>query len=187
MAPEDSSLEWYLQFLSVQFRIKAKKLIERCFQRGAFMYPVESVRHPMLQAMYWKQSRSIEETSEKIKELRKLGAYYLADCIRHVKSNSAASRITNAIPGLSWHQWGEAIDCIWIPENKPIWDINIEINHINGYQIYGEEAKKLELDCGIYWNDFIDALHVQLRHVSSPEMIYSIKHINNEMKRRFQA
>lgn len=177
-------VEQHLYSLSTEFRFKVGVLIENCLKRGVIMYPMESLRHPLLQAKYWKQSRSEMEVSEKTKELRKSGAYFLADCITHAGDRSGP-KITNSIPGLSWHQWGEAIDFVWIPKNKPVWDINVKIGKINGYQVYGEEAKKLDLECGLFWNEFVDAAHVQLRSAAHPGILYSINHINDVMEQRF--
>lgn len=177
-------LEQHMYSLSIKFRSKIKRLTEICFDRGVVMCPVESLRDPWIQAKYWRQSRSEIEILEEIDKLRDSEAHFLADCIDHAICQSGP-RITNAIPGLSWHQWGEAIDFVWIPENKAVWDINIKINYLNGYQIFGEEAKKLGLECGLFWSDFVDASHVQLRSTAHPGMLYSIEYINNEMEQRF--
>jgi len=85
--------------------------------------------------------------------------------LKQLKSSS-----TKALPGNSWHQWGEAVDC------DPV--------HNRG--IYGEEARRLGLTCGDRWAGLHDPRHVQLRPESSPRangMTWPI--IDAEMQKRF--
>ena len=58
--------------------------------------------------------------------------------------------VTNAIPGLSWHQWGEAVDCFWVVNNKAVWDLETVVNGLNRFMVYANEAKKLGLDAGLF-------------------------------------
>ncbi|WP_160715013.1 M15 family metallopeptidase [Chitinophaga solisilvae] len=175
----------HLSRLIPEFRIKASVLLMRCSQRGVVMRPTEGLRDPLIQAAYWKRSRNAEEITAEITGLRSAGAPFLAECLEQVNPQEGP-HATNAIPGLSWHQWGEALDCVWMAGSRPIWDATVLINNVNGYQIYGEEAKRLGLDCGLYWSGFTDAMHVQLRNISSPATIYSLQDIDRQMELSFR-
>ncbi len=146
------------------------------------MVPYEKLRTPQIQAEYWVQGRTKNDIAKKISELKDKMAYFLAECIESANPQKGPV-ITNAIPGLSWHQWGEAIDCYWLKDRKACWDFDTkDSNNRNGYKIYANEATKLGLDAGYFWENMIDAVHVQFRKEPSPLNIYSIRKINGVMK-----
>jgi len=149
------------------------------------MCPYEGVRSPFGQARYWRRSRTDEETWKEIRRLEESGASFLAHCIESVGPQEG-KQVTNALPGYSWHQWGEALDCFWWVNNEMVWDTELLVDGLNGYAVYGEEAKKLGLDCGLYWSSFVDAPHVQLRSTAGPHHLYSLQEINDEMERLFK-
>jgi hypothetical protein len=62
-----------LNDLVADFRIKVNELLQRC-DGGAQMVLNESVRSPLQQAAYWRQSRSISEINQAIAMLRSQGA-----------------------------------------------------------------------------------------------------------------
>jgi hypothetical protein len=126
----------------------------------------------------------MEEIQGKIKELENKKAEFLAFCIESVGPQHGIP-VTNALPGMSWHQWGEAVDCFWVVNGTAIWDTTTLVNGQNGYVVYADEAKKLGLDSGFYWVKIKDVPHVQLRSVSNPTQIYSIVEIDRIMKERF--
>jgi len=141
------------------------------------MKPCDTLRDPYTQARLWRQSRSKAVIQKKINELKEKGAPFLAHCIESVGPQSGP-HVTNAIPGLSWHQWGEAVDCYWSAKGKVVWDQNVKFDGLNGYQVYAEESSKLDLNCGYNWSKLKDVPHVQYRSFSNPLIIYSIEHIN---------
>ncbi|MDD5435862.1 MAG: M15 family metallopeptidase [Nitrospira sp.] len=169
-----------------EFREKTKRLIEVGLKLGVEMRPYFTLRTPFEQAKLWRQSRTKEEIENKIIEFRMGGAEFLAYCIESVGIQNG-EHVTNAPPGFSWHQWGEAADCLWVVEGKAEWSTTKKINGINGYTIYAEQAKILGLDAGGNWKSFKDWPHVQLRSQSSPEKLYSLKDINEIMKDRFST
>ena len=93
--------------------------------------------------------------------------------------------MTNAIPGLSWHQWGEAVDCFWLLDNKAEWSTRKQVNGVNGYANYAATASAMGLNAGGFWSSLKDWPHVQLRKESHPGKIYSLQEINNEMEKHF--
>lgn len=166
------------------FRPKMIALLERCAARDMAMRPYFTLRSPFEQARLWRQSRSKEEIEAKIAELESKSAPFLADCIARVGPQHG-DPVTNAIPGLSWHQWGEAVDCFWLVDGEAEWSSRKEINGLNGYQIYAEEAQAAGLTAGGLWTSFKDWPHVQLRSASSPLKSISLVDIDKEMKERF--
>jgi peptidoglycan LD-endopeptidase CwlK len=176
----------HLEHLIPAFKEKLEQLMWNCLERKVEMRPYAGVRSPLAQARYWRQSRSEEEVYNKIRELEEQGAPFLASCIERAGPQEGR-KVTNAIPGLSWHQWGEAADLFWQVDNKAIWDTELLIADVNGYQVYAEEAKRLQLDAGMYWKGFPDPVHVQLRAVNSPLDIYTIQYIDEFMMSCFSG
>jgi len=176
------------------FREKALFLLERCEERGVTMYPNELIRSPYMQGQLWCRGRSPEMIGEGIVGLERDGAPFLAACLRGAAVAPAYGGIsdgkggikivTNALPGLSWHQWGEAMDCCWLVDGRQEWSIHISIEGSNGYAVYGEEAVRLGLEAGYFWASK-DAAHVQLRQAGSPRSAYSMREIDREMEARY--
>jgi hypothetical protein len=170
--------------LTPEFRKVVKELLSKCNASGYPMQPFYTLRTPYEQGILWRQSRSRQEIEEKITELRDKGADFLAYCIESVGPQNGR-HVTNAVPGLSWHQWGEAVDCFWLLEGKAEWSTRKKVNGINGYVNYGTIARSLGLTSGGFWSSFRDWPHVQLRRESHPGRIYSLLEIDREMANRF--
>jgi peptidoglycan LD-endopeptidase CwlK len=176
--PIDTSL------LVPEFKDKLNSLLVVCQGGRVEMRPYFGLRTPFEQAKLWRQSRTAEEIARKIASLRAEGAPFLAHCIDSVGPQNGAP-VTNAIPGLSWHQWGEAVDCVWIVAGKTEWSTQKKVGGINGYRVYAAQAQELELDPGGFWKSLKDWPHVQLRTASSPLKIYSLKEIDTVMQEKF--
>jgi len=173
-----------LEGLNKDFSKNIIELVQNCLKKDVVLCLWETIRDPVKQGAYWGQSRSLFEIKQKIEELRDQGAHFLADCIPPGSDNINAE-ITDAIPGYSWHQWGEAVDMVWVVNNKVCWDTELIVNGINGYQVYAEEAVRLGLESGFYWDIIKDACHIQMRKESSPSFLYSLKEIDQIMLNRF--
>lgn len=167
--------------LSADFAPRAQALLDACAARGAQMRPFFTLRGPGVQAKLWCQSRSVAQIEKQVAALRLAGAHWLADLL-NVQWAKTGPAVTNALPGLSWHQWGEAIDCFVLgADGKAVWDVRNP-----AYRIYGEEALRLQLEPGVFWPRFSDAVHVQMRTASSPLRVgMSWAEIDGEMRRRF--
>ncbi|WP_024279069.1 glycoside hydrolase family 75 protein [Xanthobacter sp. 126] len=150
------------------FREPVAQLLANCEARGIRMVPTETLRTPWQQAIYWRQSRSIVEIRAAVAQLRAEGAPFLAEVIEAVGPRNG-DEVTRALPGNSWHQWGEAIDCFWEVDGKAEWSTVKKVNGLNGYSVYADEAAKLGLDAGLKWSSFKDAPHVQMRSVANPK------------------
>ena len=105
-------------------------------------------------------------------------------CLESVGPQNGA-HVTNAPPGYSWHQWGEAMDCFWLVNGNAEWSTRKKINGNNGYRVYADIAVSLDLNAGGFWRSFKDWPHIQLRQHSSPKSVFSITQVNEQMKRQF--
>jgi peptidoglycan LD-endopeptidase CwlK len=175
-----------LKLLIPEFHEKIARVISLCREQGIEMRPFCTVRNPLEQARLWRQSRTKEEISIKIAELNKKGADFLAYCLESAGPQNGR-HATNALPGFSWHQWGEAVDCMWIVETRAEWSVQKKLGGNNGYRLYAETAVREGLTPGGFWKKFKDWPHVQLRPAASPSKIMSIAEIDAEMKKRFGA
>ena len=173
-----------LRPLVPEFRAKVEELIANCRQLGVEMRPYFALRTPFEQAKLWRQSRTREQIQDEMTRLRTAGADFLAHCIDSVGSQSGA-HVTNAPPGLSWHQWAEAVDCMWVVEGKAEWSTTRKVDGVNGYRLYADETRKLALIAGGLWTSFKDWPHAQLRAAGSPDKLMALKDIDAEMRRRF--
>jgi peptidoglycan L-alanyl-D-glutamate endopeptidase CwlK len=181
---EDYSMAADLQKLQPTLKTKLLDLIDRCASRGIVMRPSNGLRDPFEQGKLWRQSRSIEEIDETIKKLISSGAPFLAHCISSVGPQHG-SHVTDTPPGVSWHQWGEAVDCFWLVDGKAEWSTKKLINGLNGYKIYANEAAGSGLTAGGLWPKFKDWPHVQLRSESNAASVMSLVEIDREMRMRF--
>lgn len=173
-----------LSALVAAFRARVVALLDRCAARGTPMRPYFTLRSPFEQARLWRQSRARQEIEAKIAELKSKSAPFLADCIARVGPQHG-DPVTNAVPGLSWHQWGEAVDCFWLVNGQAEWSPKKKINGVNGYQVYAAEAQTAGLTAGGLWPRFKDWPHVQLRSANSPLGVMTLVEIDRTMKERF--
>jgi peptidoglycan L-alanyl-D-glutamate endopeptidase CwlK len=166
------------------FRTQVEDLLGRCEASGYPMRPFYTLRTPSEQAILWRQSRSTEEIRRRISSLREQGADFLADCIENVGPQTGR-HVTNAIPGLSWHQWREAVDCFWLVDGSAEWSYRKRINGMNGYANYAHIAGDMGLNSGGNWTSFKDWPHVHMRQESNPGLVYSLEEIDRVMRERF--
>ena len=173
-----------LSLLVPEFRAKVDELLAKCNEQGIVMRPNEGLRDPFVQARYWRQSRSSEQITAKIADLQSQGAPYLAYCIDSVGPQHG-DPVTNSIPGLGWHQWGEALDCFWVVNGQSEWSAKRLVNGVNGFQVYAAIAGQLGLTAGGMWTSLKDWPHVQLRSAASPLGTFTLQQIDATMKERF--
>lgn len=173
-----------LNDLVPELRPRVQELLNQCRARGVEMRPSATLRDPFEQARLWRQSRSREEIARKIAQLRDGGAPFLAFCLDRVGPQSGRP-VTGAIPGLSWHQWGEALDCFWLVDGAAEWSANRLVSGVNGYRVYAEEARRLGLTAGGFWQSLKDWPHVQLRAADNPRGVLTLAEINATMEARF--
>lgn len=171
--------------LDPALRSKLDGLLSTLNGMGVEMRPYFGLRTPAEQAILWRQSRSREEIAAAISRLKLGGAKYLAAVLEEVGPQHGP-HVTNALPGLSWHQWGEAVDCFWAVNGAAEWSPDRLIDGINGYHVYARKAADAGLDAGGLWNSFKDWPHVQLRSAGSPISAgMTFVEIDEQMRRRF--
>ena len=173
-----------LSLLEGNFRKLVDDLLRACVAAGVQMRPNQGLRDPYVQARLWRQSRSIEEIAAAIDKLKQSNAPFLAECLESVGPQHG-SLVTNALPGLSWHQWGEALDCFWVVDAKAEWSTTRKVNGTNGYRVYAEKASAIGLTAGGYWPKLKDWGHVQLRAAATPLATMSLIQIDQAMSERF--
>ncbi len=183
-----------LDKLTPTFRDKVDTALACCMKRGILMRPFYTERTPWEQARIWRATRSTEEVMRAIGTLKANGASYLGSVVEMVGPQSlppsGRGHLTNALPGLSWHQWDEAVDCFWLLDGQAIWSTKKEVAvvpgeiAINGYHVYTDEAHQAGLlSAGLSWG--WDWPHTQLRVVGSPRDVYSWKEIDGTMLEKF--
>lgn len=164
------------------FQIEVRGLLAGCADLGVIMRPYYTRRTVFEQAKLWRQSRSREEIDRKIQSLRDDGAHFIAGVIELVGPQHGLWA-TNAAPGESWHQWGEAVDCFWLDNGKSNWSAEEVEGQKNGYLVYTDIAENMGLTAGGSWKKK-DWVHVQLRD-HSVDSIYTPREIDVEMRRLY--
>lgn len=164
--------------LEPKFASLCRKLIYICGAKEIKLKPYSGVRGPREQAKLWRQGRDTKTIEEMIIKLEEREAPFLAQCLREVGPQNGPF-VTNALPGESWHQWGEAMDCFVLDNNG----MPIEDGQDLQYKEYGEVARDLGLTAGVFWK-FADPGHVQLRR-DGVRMYYSWPEIDRIMKAKF--
>jgi peptidoglycan LD-endopeptidase CwlK len=162
------------------------ELIRACDAAGVTVRPYIGLRDPFDQARLWRQSRSTEEINKKIDDLVASHCAFLAECLSSVGPQYGRP-VTNAIPGLSWHQYGEAVDFLWIVDGAAEWSTRKRIDGVNGFLLLADKAEALGLTAGGHWQSFKDWAHVQLRAAASPLPTMTLQEIDTAMKERFGA
>lgn len=168
----------YLNGLTPEFRSSLDKLITLCSNSGLVVRISSGLRTPLEQAMIWRRGREISIIVDKVGWLKSQGCYYLASCIQTAGPQSG-EWATNAIPGESFHNYGEAADFLaYDHQGKPINDGNdptyvqfqklITLSGLNNY--------------GTHWTK--DAGHVQLRP-GSPVDIMNIQEMDKVLSERY--
>ena len=84
------------------------------------MVPISASARRSNKARRGGRAEAADEIAAKIAELRAKGAPYLAHAIEAAGPRHGP-HVTNAAPGYSWHQWGEAMDCSWLTGGKAEW------------------------------------------------------------------
>ncbi|MBP7003651.1 MAG: M15 family metallopeptidase [Amaricoccus sp.] len=152
---------------------------------GVEMRPYFGIRTPKEQAILWRQSRSKEEIAAAVLRLKQGGAPFLAETLESVGPQNGPE-VTKALPGLSWHQWGEAVDCFWAVNGKAEWSSSKIIDGVNGYKEYARRVKQAGLDAGGLWPSFKDWPHAQFRRQGSPTSAgMTLAEIDAEMRKMY--
>ncbi len=171
-----------LELLVPEFKAKVVQTLLNCSFQHVTMIPFITLRTPQRQGQLWCQSRTEEQISQAAYVLIRSGAPYLAKCI-DVSMATRGKWATNALPGDSWHQYGEAVDCFVSEDGKAVWDAEDP-----RYEIYAKAAEALGLTAGKRWPHFPDAVHIQASKENSPTALgYTWEQINALMEQKFSV
>lgn len=166
-----------LTLLEDDFETQVGHLLAGLLRDGYHMRPFFTLRTPWEQARLWRQSRTTQEIHNVAAMLAREGAPFLREALVSV-GPQMGRWATNALPGQSWHQWGEAVDCFVLEHGKAVW----RRSH-PGYQRYAERARELGLHSGYFWSR-PDAVHVQ-KGEGKVRSLYTWAQIDEQMRRRF--
>ncbi len=164
------------------FRPIARELISKTSGRGFAMVPYFTLRTPEQQAKLWRMTRGKTEIGNKVQSLLDDGALYIANVIESVgpqfPTDGVTGHVTKAVPGQSWHNWGEGLDCYLKIGG------GIEWGEHEGYDAYGEVAEELGLEWGGNWG-FKDLGHVQVAPMSPLNFFDSWIDLSSALERKF--
>jgi peptidoglycan L-alanyl-D-glutamate endopeptidase CwlK len=133
-------------------------------------------RSAQQQAGLYRQSRTLAEIQKKASDLTKAGHPDLAEILLGVgpQAGTLGKHVTNAGPGESWHQYGEAIDAVPLVDGKPAWDSDHP-----AWGIYGRACAAHGLVWAGTWKGFKEMPHAQLRQVNNPLAVLSFSDIRD--------
>lgn len=176
-----------------ELKLAMKHVFRELQSIGLEMKPYYTERSPWEQARIWRSTRTSTEIYHAIDQLRNDDADYLAGIILAVgvqySPPGVKGHLTNALPGNSWHQWRNAIDCFWVVESRAEWSINKTIpvrngTLANGYREYARLAQHHGLlSGGLKWG--WDWPHVQHPKENSPSDTMSWKVISEQMYKMY--
>ncbi len=165
-----------LMSLTDEFGFKVAALVCACAERGVVINPFYTERDPWEQARLWRRSRSGIEVRSRIWRMRAEGMDWLASVMEEV-GPSTGTWATNAIPGKSWHQFGEAVDFYVSDSGLAVWEGY-------DYTLLAEESARLGLQSGFFWRQ-PDSVHVQLQRGRVFDH-YNAEEVDALMKERFE-
>lgn len=164
-----------LNSLVPEFRAKVVAALKVLANESLVFRPYFTLRDPITQARLWRQSRSKAVVDQQVADLRAQGCDFIAACFD--KAGPADGPwATNALPGLSWHQYGEAVDCFLVDASgNAVWESP-------KYSRFGQVGDQN----GMWWGGhFGDNDHWQNRRTEPPEAFGSLKQINDALAKRW--
>jgi len=145
-------------------QIKVERVKDVCNQVGIDLLIYCTLRSLEEQAKLFRQSRPWAEIKRKIDQYRNRGFYFLAEIIENVGPCSGR-HVTNAGPGESWHNFGEAWDAVPLIGGKPAWNY---LHAKNEWDAYGECVRQVGMYWAGDWTRYREYPHAQLREGSNP-------------------
>jgi hypothetical protein len=165
-----------INILKPDFRLNIKRLYSRCKKEGFTLLPFYTERDVYEQAKLYRQSRPWKEIKFVINHFKIEKALFLAKVLEEAGPQYGLWA-TNAPPGLSWHQWGEAVDSFLLINGKAVWKDSHE-----GYWVYHREAIKLGLHSSYGYGDRV---HIQKRY-GKPTYFHSVRDIDRIMRKKYE-
>jgi len=153
---------------------KVEQVLEQTLSHGMDVLGLDTYRDPWTQARLYRQSRVRQDIENKVERLSYAGFTNLSKIIWKVgpQSGVIGRHVTNAGPGESWHQFGEAWDaCPMFDSKRLLWDITEPPDDTRAkvmWQTYGECIRRVGLEWAGDWTTFREYPHSQLRSVANP-------------------
>ncbi|CAB4143050.1 hypothetical protein UFOVP434_68 [uncultured Caudovirales phage] len=154
------------------FRIQIEKVIKNLVKKKINAFPVVTLEGPLVQARKFCAGRTNLQISTAIEGFSLMGCPNLQKIMEIAfselrKNRKIGQKLTNNLPGQSWHQWGEAVDFELKTATKKSSE-NTDILYKN-LQI---EAEALNLTCGNSSKKLSRLNHLQLSTLPSPNHSY---------------
>lgn len=166
------------------FRPIARELIKLTGEKGYEVVPYFTMRNPVEQAKLWRMTRGKSEIGRKVQSLLNAGALYVANVLESVGPQypgpGITGHVTYAVPGESWHNWGDAMDCYLRIDGTIEWDGEHE-----GYAVYGEVAEGLGMTWGGVWTKPNDPGHVQMPPMKPSLYFDTLSSMSSALERKF--
>lgn len=174
------SIDWTkttrdLHALTEEMLEKVMKVLDLTNNHGLDVLGIDSYRDPWTQARLYRKSRSRQEIEEKIDHLQSDGFPRLAAIIAFVgpQDGEYGKHVTNAAPGESWHQFGEAWDaCPMFDSKRLLWEIKSGSPEFTRANIiwgtFGQCVREAGLIWAGDWTSFKEKPHCQLRTGQNP-------------------
>lgn len=165
-----------MNVLEAGFRQKVMLALREAMGQGFHFSAIASIRPAQEQAALWRSGRPWWDIEHQIAYLRSQNAPFIAQCIERATASSPAWQ-TDLLPGESWHQWGEAMDLVWVTEPGHPFD------DTSGYSALLAICLRLGLVAKYYRRPEGHAIHLQLRQDQKPDLSWS--HIDRRMQEMF--
>jgi peptidoglycan LD-endopeptidase CwlK len=123
------------------------------------------------QAILFRKSHNKPTVNAKVAQYRNAGFDFLADVLINVgPQRTMESSVTNAGPGESWHNYGEAFDAVPQVNGQEMWDYD---EAVEVWETYGRLIHEAQMTWGGDWSNFPDHPHAQLRIAPNPLRVLS--------------
>ena len=163
-----------LETLEPEFRERLLSVIETCAADRFRLIPEVGAIDPFLQARLWRQSRSDAEIDEAIADLKAQNCIYLAEVLEETEGK-LGPKVTDSLPGLSWHNWREAVK-VGIYDNCGRELMNHDEKAIS---VLRKAIKKHKLNSGENWGKSL--FYIQKSTFENPKNLMSMLEIDKTM------
>lgn len=162
-----------------EVRERAVEVEQACKEAAGFDLLIYCTLRPLdEQARLYRQSRSRAEINLKLQKYRSRGFDYLADVLEGV-GPCYGKHVTNAGPGESWHNYGQAFDAVPLIGGKAAWNY---LNARSYWDAYGEAVRQVGLQWAGDWTRFREYPHSQLNQGSNPLKLNDPDYIREQLE-----
>jgi peptidoglycan L-alanyl-D-glutamate endopeptidase CwlK len=161
---------------------KAERILRQCEEAGLELHIRCTWRPLEKQAVLYRASHTREQVTAKIALLRQRRFGFLADILLEVGPQPTSKRaVTNAAPGESWHNYGEAFDAVPVIGGQEMWNYN---DAPFEWDMYGQLVREAGLTWGGDWRRLRDFPHAQLRAETNPLKVMTAEEVRAVLRGR---